>query len=327
LKLVRVIKDLFSPPFSRSIRLEACSMCQLKCPICSTGTGKNKNSIIGWGCLKFSDFKDLLDNNAWVRKIELSNWGEIFLNPELDKIVKYAYEKRVSLKAGNGVNLNTVKEDLLEDLVKYNFKQISVSIDGATNETYRKYRINGDLNRVIDNIEKINKYKIKYKSEYPKLFWQFIIFGHNEKEIPEARKKAKSLGMTFKTKLNWDNSFSPVEDKGFVMREGGLAVVSRKEFKEKYKNEYKVPCTQLWKEPQINWDGKLLGCCVNRYSDYGNVFLSSLKKSLKGERYTYAKRMLLGKADPRNDIPCVQCQVFKNIQKLNLFDEIKNKII
>lgn len=86
-------------------------------------------------------------------------------------------------------------------------------------------------------MEKINFYKEKYNSIYPKLRWQFIVFGHNEHELPAARKMAEELNMIFYTKLNaenWDPLYSPVRNREFVMRETGLQVTSAKEFKEKY---------------------------------------------------------------------------------------------
>ncbi len=44
----------------RMIRLEASSVCQLKCPACSTAKGKNRRGVIGWGFLKFKHFKQRL---------------------------------------------------------------------------------------------------------------------------------------------------------------------------------------------------------------------------------------------------------------------------
>ena len=49
--------------------------------------------------------------------IELSNWGEIFLNPDLPNILAYSYQKSVALTASNGVNLPTVKPEVLEAVV------------------------------------------------------------------------------------------------------------------------------------------------------------------------------------------------------------------
>jgi len=68
------------------IRIEASSYCQLRCPLCPT---KNKtiHSVVGKGFLKMRDFKRLLDENPWLRMIEISNYGEPFLNPELLEII------------------------------------------------------------------------------------------------------------------------------------------------------------------------------------------------------------------------------------------------
>jgi hypothetical protein len=41
----------------------------------------------------------------------------------------------------------------------------------------------------------------KYRSPYPHLRWQFIVFPHNEHELPKARAMAQELGMRFFAKL------------------------------------------------------------------------------------------------------------------------------
>jgi Iron-sulfur cluster-binding domain len=56
-----------------------------------------------------------------------------------------------------------------------------------------------------------------------------------------------------------------------------------------------MPCQDMWLSPQISWDGKMLGCCVNVWGDYGNVFESSLDECLTSEKYRYAQKMLLVK--------------------------------
>lgn len=171
------------------IRLESTSLCQLRCPSCPTASGAIRPAL-GSGYLKLSNFQKLLDENPWISQIELSNYGEIFLNPELMGILEYAYRRNVVLTAGNGVNLNTVKTDVLEGLVKYQFRNLTCSIDGASNETYAMYRVRGNFNQVIEHIKQINYYKKQYRSKYPLLGWKFVVFGHNEHEIPTARKLA-----------------------------------------------------------------------------------------------------------------------------------------
>jgi MoaA/NifB/PqqE/SkfB family radical SAM enzyme len=247
----------------------------------------------------------------------------------LNLILKYAYNKKINLSINSGANLNSVKEELLESVVKYKLKALNISLDGATSDTYRIYRREGDFNQVIKNIRIINFFKKKYHSEFPRLIWQFIIFGHNEHEIPKARKMANKLGMTFFIKLNKDSSYSPIKDIDFVKKESRLNVASRYEFYQKYKRQYLPNCRQFWTSPKINWDGKFLGCCDNIWYDFGNVFKQGLKQCLKNEQLIYTKQVLLGKKKAKYDTPCLNCQKFKFIQNnpLKKKDIILNPIL
>ncbi|MGA7932434.1 MAG: radical SAM protein, partial [Kovacikia sp.] len=154
------------PVLPSHLRLETATHCQLKCPACETASGET-HKFLGAGFLQFKDFKAIVDDNRWLSHFELSNWGELFLNPDILKMMEYAYQKNVSLSASNGSNLNTVKEAVLEGLVKYKFRHITCSIDGASQETYSVYRRGGNFDRVIENIRRINHYKQKYRSPFP----------------------------------------------------------------------------------------------------------------------------------------------------------------
>ena len=310
------------------VRIEASSKCQLRCPICPTATGVNRHGSVGWGNLSIDALRQFVDAHPGIRKIELSNWGEIFLNPELKEIIEYAHQMGVKLTGDNGVNFNVVNDEVLEALVRHKFASLTISIDGASNETYQVYRKGGDLDRVIGNIERLNTFKEKYGSRLPRLIWQFVIFGHNEHELPLARALAKQLGMSFRSKLSadhWDRSYAPVRDADFVRTQSGLGVASREEFRERYGRDYKLPCQQLWLSPQINWDGKLLGCCENIWGDYGNVFESGLNSCIRSERYVYTKKMLLGQAEPRSDLPCFNCSFYRNRSLLRFFNANRAK--
>jgi MoaA/NifB/PqqE/SkfB family radical SAM enzyme len=295
----------------KKIRLETSSFCQLRCPSCPT-TSKAIHPAVGSGFLGLNDFRSLLDENPSVRAVELSNYGEIFLNPDLSKIIREAFRRNVKLSANNGVNLNHAKESVLEDLVKYQFSSMTCSIDGASDETYRVYRVKGNFERVIRNIQRINDFKNWYRSLYPRLLWQFVVFGHNEHEIPLARKLASDLDMEFRVKLSWGADFSPVRNREFVRKQVGLDAATRAEFREKHGSDYmQAICHQLWDQPQINWDGRVLGCCRNFWGDFGgNAFKDGLLRSVNNEKIEHAREMLLGKKAARPDIPCTSCEIY-----------------
>jgi hypothetical protein len=54
----------------------------------------------------------------------------------------------------NGVNLNHARDEVLEGLVKIRVRAVNCSIDGASWETYGVYRVAGDFDLVIGNIQR-----------------------------------------------------------------------------------------------------------------------------------------------------------------------------
>jgi MoaA/NifB/PqqE/SkfB family radical SAM enzyme len=103
-----------TPVSPRRIRLEPSSFCQLRCPSCPTTSGAI-HPAVGSGFLKFEDFQRLLDLNPNLERIEISNYGEVFLNPHLLKILEYADRKGVSITMENGVNLNHARRRVSKD--------------------------------------------------------------------------------------------------------------------------------------------------------------------------------------------------------------------
>jgi MoaA/NifB/PqqE/SkfB family radical SAM enzyme len=302
------------------LSIDASTVCQLRCPACSTSKGIIRNGIIGAGFLSFANFKMLVDENPSIMEIELSNWGEIFLNPELIRIVEYAYKKHIKLTAGNGVNFNSVSDEMIEALVKYQFGYINMSIDGTCQETYCQYRVGGNYNQVIENIEKLNYYKDKYNSKRPMLSWQFIIFGHNEHELPKVKELCKELNMKFNPKLNHSDIF-PVKNKNFVRIESGLGVADRNEYKMRFKMHYKRPCCQCLVSPQINWNGDVLGCCVNKWEKYGNLLEQTLDSIINGVMYQNMLSFLFGQKELDKQYSCYHCPNYENVKSNPLNQE------
>ncbi|MGA2800758.1 MAG: radical SAM protein [Verrucomicrobiota bacterium] len=295
----------------RAARLEVSSKCQLKCPLCPTGMGLNRKGTIGWGFLTADNFKKFLTLNPKVRWIELSNYGEMFLNPELAAILCIASQSSIQVSAWNGVNLNNATPDALETVVKYKLRGMTLSIDGASQETYSIYRVGGDFARVIENVRILNQFKKQYKTSFPFLRWQFVVFGHNEHELEKARKMAQELGVSFYPKMNWDLRYSPLRNLDKISENVGRDLRSSVKILQQRDKDNAYLCGQLWTMPQVNWDGKLLGCCVNIWGDYGNAFEKPLQLLLKSKRYAYAKAMLLGKKAPSTDVPCGHCHDFR----------------
>ena len=302
---------LHAPP--ASIRLEASTVCQLHCPCCPTARGEIRETL-GAGFLTLERFRRIVDGSG-VEHVELANWGEALLNPHLPAILAHAAQSDIRVTIDGGANLNHLPAGMVEALVVHRLYRLTCAIDGATQETYATYRRGGDLARVLEHIDAINAAKARHRSPFPILRWQFVIFGHNEHEIPAAKAMARARGMEIVFKLNWAEDYSPVRKPAVVKAETGLEAVSRSEHQQLRGERYrqKLCCAQLWNMPAINWDGRVVGCSVNHWGDFGTV-TANLASTLGSDKLAYARQMLLGRAGARADIPCTRCHNYALMQ-------------
>ena len=65
------------------------------------------------------------------------------LHPKIIEMIEYAHQKRIS--TGLSSNLNRLNAELAERLIRSGLSQLLVSLDGATQATYSRYRQGGNL--------------------------------------------------------------------------------------------------------------------------------------------------------------------------------------
>jgi len=68
-------------------------------------------------------------------------------------------------------------------------------VDGATQESYEKYRVGGTLSRVLGNMQGMLNYRKERRKRKPKIIWQYILFEWNdsEEEIQSAKEMAVDM--------------------------------------------------------------------------------------------------------------------------------------
>lgn len=301
----------------KKVNLDSCTFCNLRCPICSVSMGLNKKTLVGEGFLNLENLKSLLIKNSEVKWVDFSGQGEPLLNPSIREILKYCFNKNINCSFYGGTNLNIMDDFLLEDLVRYTVKHLTIALDGVSQGIYSEYRRNGNLKLVLNNIKKINAYKKKYNSPFPELRWQFILFNHNKGEVIKAREMAKKLNMDFIIKINYSSEYSviPNEDRERLEKELNIPAVSREEFNNKLDRIYRVPCSGLWRNPRINWDGNFFGCCINREFSFGNAFFSPLKKIMSSKKLVLIRMALFGLKKMPKFSPCLKCNIYKFVLK------------
>ena len=175
-------------------QVEPANYCNLKCPLCLTSTvTKSRNPAL----LSFEAFQRFIDEcGDYLLHLIFWNWGEPFLNPDLFRMIAYAKRKGIIVHTSTNGNV-PLDEAQTEALVDSGLDSLVVAVDGATQETYEKYRIGGRLDVVLSNIQKIVRIRSRKGSASPIINMRFVVMRHNESEIPQARILAQKLGVDY----------------------------------------------------------------------------------------------------------------------------------
>ena len=296
---------LFRPVHAR---VDICTCCQLDCLKCPMR--RDPRCSIGSGSVSVAQFERFLDDNPFIQHIEISNNGEPFLHPHLHELLTAAHARHVALSCYNGTNFNYVTEPVLEGLVAFQFGLINVALDGASQETYQIYRRNGDFSRVLENVRKLNAIKRRCRSELPRLSWQFVMMGHNYHEMEQAKEMARELDMTIQFRESWSRAdreaVAALRQKQAPAPSAPASRITDEDY-----NTFSAYCSDLFFSPQINWDGRLLGCCQIYRSDWGmNVFEEGYLACLNSEPYRGTLRRILLSDCAEGSMPCATCRRF-----------------
>lgn len=224
--------------------------------------------------LTFNTFKDFIDEvSDYLLYIILWNWGEPFLNPDIFEMIAYAKSKNiVAYSSTNGnVKFNNGQADKLVDS---GLDSLVFGVDGATQETYSKYRKGGNLELVLENIRTIVSAKKRKGSKTPRLNMRFVVMQHNEKELPLARQLAEELQVDFFTLKtadlhpacgeNVDSLYAPENHKYRRYKyEAGSYIRKKKPF----------VCMRPWKRITMDASGEIIACEYDyeNLHSFGNV--------------------------------------------------------
>ena len=266
-------KLVFGRPYK--LVIDPGNICNLECPFCPTG---QKRGSMKRGFLSLEDFKRILGQFPLARQVNLFNWGEPFLNPDIFGMVMEAKKRKIFVQIHS--NLNHFSPEMARQLVESRLDLLVISLDGASQESYERYRRKGDFNRVIENIRLIEKTKNELGKDRPFIEWKFLINRFNEAEKEKAVEMAKELGV----KLKFDFMDMPKEAMDdWLPRQQENSHYDLKTHEPKTNPYF---CYMLWQVPSINFDGKVFPCCIlfDDKDAVGNLLEQDFDEIWNGEK-------------------------------------------
>ena len=297
--------------------IDPCNFCNLRCPLCPTGLNDLGREQ---AMMSFEHFKHYFDPHApYLFEAYLHNWGESLINKQVYRMIEHAQRSNVGTNLSS--NFVIVKPDDLDNLIDSGLEYLVVSLDGATPESYAKYRIRGDFERVVDNLADLLRRRNLRKQRTPVVEWQFIVMKTNEHELEAAERMAREIGvdlirfipvgMPFETRNRKDTA-----DLWYPQSVAGRATSDHSE--QQFGQAGKPgPCFYLYRSMVVNPDGGVSPCCVvyrqNRdFAQLSGEAPVDVMAVWNNERYRSARSLYSSRTVPnRRPTVCDSCDIFQ----------------
>jgi radical SAM protein with 4Fe4S-binding SPASM domain len=252
------------------ISIETANYCNLNCPECPVG--QREPGVLDRLRFDLDLYKRMIDElKPTLQHVILYFQGEPLLNKQLPEFIEYAHKARIY--TSTSTNAQLLYESTAKELVLSGLDKLIISADGSTQETYETYRVGGQLEKALEGIRHVVRWKDELKSVTPLIELQFIVLKSNEHQMEEMKKLAKNLKvdrLTFKTAQLYD------------YENGNRLLTTKKKYARyellsdgKYHLKGTQPnrCWRLWNGAVVNAKGDVLPCCFDKESEFsfGNV--------------------------------------------------------
>ncbi|MDR2036416.1 MAG: SPASM domain-containing protein [Bacteroidales bacterium] len=279
---------LWGKPYSISI--EPVNFCNLACPECPAGNVKLTRTLQS---IDNATYEKILKEASYLTYLMLYFQGEPYLHRNLFGLIRMAFQR--GIYTAISTNAQLLNDDYAEKTVRSGLQRIIISMDGITQEAYEKYRHKGDLDKVLEGIQRIREWRKELKSKTPYIVVQFIVFKTNQHQLNKVRSFALAAGadkVEIKTAQLYDFEFGHP-----LMTD--IKAYSR--YKKGDDNRYVIKsrlsnrCFRLWNGCVITVSGDVVPCCFDKDADHvmGNVNEQSFHNIWKGRKYFEFRKMIL----------------------------------
>lgn len=284
-----------APPLPVSLAIEPTTSCNLRCPECPSGL---RSFTRPTGKMDTGAFSAILDDvHTHCGWLTLYFQGEPFLNPFIFEMIRDAARRRIYTVIST--NAHYLDKERCEQICASGLGKLIISLDGITPETYKKYRIGGELDTVIRGIKEIVRIRRQMKKG-PALVLQFLVMQHNQHERGKVKALAQEWGVDevqFKTVQVYGSD----DPNQLVPEDVALSRYSRDEDGKLIPGRsLENHCWKLWSSAVITWDGNVVPCCFDKDADYvmGNAIQTRFRDIWNGEAYhEFRKKLLLGRKE------------------------------
>lgn len=196
-------------PLPGRLYIECTAACNISCfqSCCAPETGITRTRQAGM--LDWDLFTRAVDEaGPTLGRIDFFNYGEAFLHKRAVEMCEYIKAKFPHIYLYSSTNGLALTEEKARRLVHSGIDEVTFSIDGASQDTYVKYRQRGNFDKALANLRAMADEKQKSGRDVPHLNWRYILFNWNDsdEEMNRARHIAAECGVD---RLCWEITDHP----------------------------------------------------------------------------------------------------------------------
>jgi len=273
------------PPY---LQIEPSSICNFRCVFCFETDKSFTNKKNGFmGTMNLNLFKEIIDAiEGNIEFISLASRGEPLACPDISEMLEYTNGKFLNLKINTNASL--LNEKKCHAILSGGVKTVVFSADAADEKLYSELRVNGNLKKVLKNIETFKNIREKNYSKNPIISRVSGVKFSKEQNFDEMKKLWSGLvdQIAFVDYNPWENSYL------------------------KNSNNITEPCSDLWRRMFVWWDGKVNPCDVDYKSklSVGGFKKNNISKIWNSENYNKIREKHL-KSKRKELSPCSGCVV------------------
>jgi pyrroloquinoline quinone biosynthesis protein E len=269
--------------------------------------------------MNIETFKNFIAQNKQLLKIKLQGMGEPTVNNKFLEMIDIANKSGVTVEFTTNGSL--LSKEFVYELLKKKISKITISIDGATRETFEKIRVKSHYDSIIENIcSLIQQSKKIYLRplicawtvvqkdnihEFEKIFYLSNKIGFDELSY---QFHISDWGKKEWHKINNDKLIDINEKKFFINN-----MLNNKKFKTKINIftenilSFKKKCKWPVRSSYIDNQGYVSPCCIigdSKIINFGNINQINYSKIWKSTEYSQFRKSI-----NENKIPsfCKNC--------------------
>lgn len=191
------------------LMLDPANNCHLSCPGCVHTANADLSARYDWpgGLLSAATYDQFLrELGPLAFGAVFYNYGEPLLNKRTPAMIRASKNHLLHTCISTNFSLPIDAPALVDSGLNFLF----LSIDGASQEVYARFRRGGDLALCLANTRKLLAERERRGSNVPYILWRFLTFEHNLHEVDEAIRIATDIGVdqisiTTPFAVDWDD--------------------------------------------------------------------------------------------------------------------------